>query len=355
MRDLTVYNKYFYYLRKFGTFKKIKNILLNRREARQKKTNLKSLPYKVTIDPGNICNLACPCCQTGFKHPEMPKAKMLRTDLFIKALDQVKDHTLSVALYNFGEPFLNKNLFEMITYATANKVGTTIHSNFNLFNEQKAIDAVKSGLTHIYLSIDGATQEVYEQYRVKGNLDTVLENLELMVKVKRRMQSKYPLITWKFLIFDHNEHEVEMAFEKAKEIGVDSVEAHRGSPIPFDIVDEANYLNQHPALLDEYAEGQCMSLWNSAYISSSGDVFPCSLAFREAEVFGNLNESTFEEIWNNEKYTNARRMFSEPMAKGAIPRPCSTCKFCLKLQPDNFTPMKGYKKDEEAEELSVIS
>lgn len=128
----------------------------------------------------------------------------MKYDNFVIMFDKVKDYTLSIALYNWGEPFLNKEIFKMIEYAGKNRVGTTLHSNFNHFNPEMAEQLVRSGLTHLYLSIDGAGNSTYTEYRVKGNLEKVLKNLELLVKAKEKAKSQLPFITWKYLVFPHN-------------------------------------------------------------------------------------------------------------------------------------------------------
>ncbi|MBL7812443.1 MAG: radical SAM protein [Bacteroidetes bacterium] len=331
MRPASVYRKYGYYLLKFGTVRKVINLLHNRLEHRLNRTLLSSHPYKVTIDTGSFCNLQCPGCHTGIKHQEMLTPAFLKPEAFKFLFNQVKDHVFSIALYNWGEPFLNKNIFEMIAHATASRVGTTIHTNFNHFNEKMARKTVESGLTHIYLSIDGATQDTYVKYRQGGNLDTVLDNLKTMLQVRREMKSKFPLITWKYLIFEHNRHEVEAARKMSIEMGCDDFETFVGSPHLCDIYDEAgDYKNASRDMRD--FPDTCSSLWSSIYIHSDGTVFPCSLAFRQKESFGNLFEKPYSEIRNNKPYTSARSMFSEKSNKTEIPWPCRGCKYAMKCK-----------------------
>lgn len=316
-------------MQRYGSTSKVSNMLLNHYEARQKRTYLKSKPYHVTIDPGNFCNLRCPGCHTGIKHPEMIEPCFLTLENFKTIFSQVKDHALSVALYNWGEPFLNKKLFDMVAFAEENKVGTTIHSNFNHFTEKQAEDAIKSGLTHIYLSIDGATDENYKKYRVRGNLVRVLENLKIMLETRRRMNSRFPLITWKFLVFEHNKHEVEMARNMAMEYGVDDFEIFTGSPHLCDIYSFADDYRNAPHLLKEVPD-VCKSLWNSIYVNSDGTLFPCSLSFRQKEAFGNLLQDRLEDVWNNKNYVASRAMFgADPYAK-EVPLPCRGCRHYLK-------------------------
>jgi hypothetical protein len=52
----------------------------------------------------------------------------------------------------------------------------------------------------LIISIDGTTQEVYEQYRVGGNLNKVIEGAKNIVKWKKEMKSKTPFIVFQFLV-----------------------------------------------------------------------------------------------------------------------------------------------------------
>lgn len=326
---VTANRKYLYYLTHFATPKKLLNILENRREYKNGKTILKSYPYKLTFDPGNICNLRCPGCHTGIKHPEMIRPAFMKLDNYKIMFDQVKDYALSVALYNWGEPFLNKEIFDIIDYTRSQKVGTTIHSNLNHFNEQMADDIVKSGLTHLYLSIDGASQEVYAQYRVKGHLEQVVQNVKLLVAARKKAGSKLPFITWKYLVFPFNKHEVEQARQMAQSIGVDNFEVFNAVIKLTDIYDEAENYKQQPELFKTLTK-PCKSLWASLYLEPNGTVFPCSLSFRESESFGNAIESNFMGVWNNAKYQAARSLFSSQPDFENIPLPCKGCKYFLK-------------------------
>jgi len=323
------YGKYIYYLKKYATFQKLNNILLNKKEFYLKKTTLSSFPYKITIDPASYCNLRCPACHTGTKFAGMIKPSFLKFNDFKTILDQVKNYSLSVALYNWGEPFLNKEIFDMISYATENKVGTTMHSNFNHFNEKMAEELVKSGLTHIYLSIDGATQEVYEKYRVNGNLEDVLNNIKILNEVKKKYKSKYPLITWKYLTFGHNMHEVEAALKLATSYQVDNFKVFPANPKLKDIYDEAAEYNANQHYFSSLKD-DCKSLWASIYVSPDGTVFPCSLSLRESEAFGNMLKQDISEIWNNSKYTAARSLFTGKFSADDIPYPCKGCKYFMR-------------------------
>jgi len=64
--------------------------------------------------------------------------------------------------YFQGEPLINKNLANLINYAHKAKIFTSTSTNAQLLNSDKAREIVLSGLDKLIISIDGSTQEVYE-------------------------------------------------------------------------------------------------------------------------------------------------------------------------------------------------
>jgi MoaA/NifB/PqqE/SkfB family radical SAM enzyme len=112
-----------------------------------------------------------------------------------------------VELHNWGEPLLGKHVFEMIELASACGVSTTISTNFSIpFDDARAERLVSSGLAGLGVSIDGASQAVYEQYRVRGDLALVLENCKKVVDARRRLGSVTPALYWSFRVCPHNVH-----------------------------------------------------------------------------------------------------------------------------------------------------
>ncbi len=70
----------------------------------------------MTIEPPNICNLHCPVCETGAGILNRPKGHM-SLDNFKRILGSVGDQVNTLLFYYMGEPFLNKDAYDMIRYA----------------------------------------------------------------------------------------------------------------------------------------------------------------------------------------------------------------------------------------------
>jgi radical SAM protein with 4Fe4S-binding SPASM domain len=332
IRPIAIYCKYLYYFFFCGTPQKFFNFILNKLETKLKKVRLSSMPINITIGVSEICNLNCPGCPTGAKIGGSTERKLLSFEQFKYIFDQVKKYVLNINLFFLGESFLNKEIFLMIGYATANRCGVTIHSNFNIFNEEMAEKAIKNKLTHISLSIDGVTQEVYEKYRKGGNLANVFKNIEILVKKKRDMKSLLPFLTWQFLYFPHNVHEIGLARQKAKELGVNSFESFPGNLDnigKFGILKNYNLFN---GKLDIITANFCNDLWGSLLVHSDGSVVPCCHGFRKKDVFDNVFEKSLKEIRNNNDFMSLRKMIRTGRIGESVRYPCAECRVINNLR-----------------------
>jgi MoaA/NifB/PqqE/SkfB family radical SAM enzyme len=127
-------------------------------------------PYHYVVDPTNICILHCPLCPTGRGTLKRSRGKMALDD-FKKLIDEVAEYAYFLDLYNWGEPFLHPQIFDMINYASSRNISTRVSTNLNYFDVGMAEQAVVSGLEELVISLDGADQETYETYRVGGSLE----------------------------------------------------------------------------------------------------------------------------------------------------------------------------------------
>lgn len=329
MRPSVIPAKYLYLFVCCGSFRKVLNFLLNRFERRLRKVRLRSLPPIIAVDPYNSsCNLKCPGCVTGIKHPDLIKPSRLSLARFTALFDQIKDYVFCIQLFSWGEPFLNGSIFQIISHATQNRCGTTLHSNMGVFSDEMAEQLVRSKLTHLYVSIDGATQASYERYRVGGNLEEVLKNVRRLVAMKRKLRSRFPIVTWKFLVFPHNASEIELARKRAKEIGVDSFEAYSANLDNVATFGETKHFDPNSGKLTTKGPDFCVDLWSKMYLYPDGLVMPCCQSFRTVDVFGNvLADGGIREVWNNEEYMKMRRYFSRGQTnKSGVRAPCMECK-----------------------------
>src|SRR6266496_5618057 len=165
-------------------------------------------PVSVSFEPTTSCNLRCPECPSGLRAFTRPTG-MLKKDFFTETIDQLSKDLLYLVFYFQGEPYLNPDFLEMVKYASSKKIYTTTSTNAHYLNDENAKRTIESGLDRLIISIDGTTQDVYEQYRVGGRLDKVIEGTKNIVRWKRELKSKTPFIVFQFLVVKPNEHQVE--------------------------------------------------------------------------------------------------------------------------------------------------
>lgn len=314
--------------------KKLDNYYLIEKQKMERRINLEGFPYWLTIDPTNYCNLRCPFCPTGRGKGTRQPAK-LGLNLFKRIMDTLGPYLIHIDFCNWGEPFLNENICEMIKLAKTFGINTKIDTNFNVFSEQMAEVLVESGLDEISLSIDGTSQETYEKYRRGGSFEKIMRNIDLLVKVRQKLQKKTPFMRWQFLVFKHNEHEIENARVMAEEKGVDDISftaPYVGNLEWLTTIDK--YRTRHY----EIKNGQigfkkqgnkmiCEWLWDAIVVNANGSISACcSVEDEKDDFFPNFPEKNFSEIWNDEKYLTARKKISQ--GENSFPGSSNVCLRC---------------------------
>ena len=331
--------------------RKLDNFLTVSRELKEKAVCGSGYPVWLTIDPTNICTLKCPFCSTGFGNIKRPRG-MLSLENFKRIIDILGTYLLHIDMQNWGEPLLNKDVYNMIAYAKKFDIHITASTNFQTFDGHCAEDLVKSGLDRLIVSIDGASQETYEKYRRGGSFSTAIGNIRTLVAKKRELQSRLPIVIWQFLVFRHNEHEIETVKKMGEELGVD----HMGINSAFIAVNsdefrdwipldgrysryDLNKYRETAACSDDFlkpnAETVCNWLWQGMAINWDGSVSPCCGVYLEEDDSGNiLDGRDFRQLWNNERYKSAREFVHQ--GKKPAPGVKNPCVGCPKIGQINF-------------------
>ncbi len=274
------------------------------------------MPMAISFEPTTSCNLRCPECPSGLRSFTRPKG-MLAPTFFNKTIDEISKEVFYLIFYFQGEPYLNPNFLDMVKYAAAKKMYTATSTNAHYLTDEMARKTVESGLNRLIISIDGTTQEVYEKYRRGGNLQKVLEGSRNVVKWKRALKSKTPFIIFQFLVVRHNEHQIEDVKALAAQIGVDQVRFKTAQV--YDYENDPNHLIPQNERYSRYRKtkdghhipkqkmaNHCWKMWNANVITFDGRVVPCCFDKDAKHKMGDLNESSFREIWNGKAYQRFR-------------------------------------------------
>ena len=217
---------------------KVLNLLLAKYHFRERSRVLLSHPPGLIVDPANGCNLACPGCVHSSGNKEFKRFDwnqgLLSEDRFQALLERYGPYIVNMRFYNYGEPTANLHTPKFIQLAKTYLVQTLLSTNATI----RRFDAeayVRSGLDFMILSIDGATQPVYEIYRKNGHIDLAFENIRKLVEAKKRLGKETPILRWQYLAFEHNAHEIPLALEMADALGVDQFAVETPYDVSWDV------------------------------------------------------------------------------------------------------------------------
>ena len=181
-------------------------------------------PSTLMVEPTNVCNLHCPACPTGAGILNRPPRAM-SFDEFKGILNQALDppgYLRRVTLFNYGEPFLCKDLLRMVRYVADRGLETFTSTNGQFFGGEKiAEEVVASGLTELLVCLDGADQETISRYRKDANFDEILSGIRRVMAARSRAGLAGPIVELQFIVMKHNENQIARMRKIAADLGVD--------------------------------------------------------------------------------------------------------------------------------------
>lgn len=261
-------------------------------------TESKDYLNTVTIELASQCNLQCRMCS----HPTNPRQSGLMTvENFRAIIDKIYQQTrIRRLFFNMGEPFMNKSINFMISYAKRRGFQVFISTNGLLLNESLALNLLKTGVDALKFSIEGTTPEVYKKIRINGNFDLLFRHVVRFKELRDRSAS--PLrIRISTILMKENEDIVE--FVKfwgpyCDEIEYTSITNHIGLKDNRDIA-----LSSHWGLRLGCPQ---IKPFQEVNILCNGDMVICCVDFHGRCVLGNLVEQDFDQIWNSPLLRNIR-------------------------------------------------
>jgi radical SAM protein with 4Fe4S-binding SPASM domain len=276
---------------------------------------LSGMPISIGIEPTTSCNLRCPECPSGLRSFTRPTG-MLGEDLFRRVIDELKETLTYLTFYFQGEPYLHPQFLSLVRYAADRRIFTSTSTNAHYLNDANARATVESGLNRLIISIDGTTQDTYESYRVGGDLSKVIEGTKRVLEWRKKAKANSLQVVFQFLVVKPNEHQVSDVQALAVKLGVDRVllktaqiyDYKNGSDL---IPDQDQYSRYRKNADGTYSikndfDNNCWKMWQSCVITWDGKVVPCCFDKDAHHVMGDLNQSTFREIWTGESYQRFR-------------------------------------------------
>ncbi len=335
-----IYRNPYSLTKKHNTLRRLLNLIIITIQKILRVSYVFGYPYYVVIEPTNICNLKCPLCPTGQGIGGRPKAKLSYAN-FKKIIDDLGPYLYSLRLENWGEPLLNEEIFDMISYAKSKKIATSFNTNFTFLDEHSAERLILSGVGHIKISLDGTSGESYAKYRVGGDFNKVVNNIKLLVKKRTDLNKTNPFIEIQFIVMKHNEDQITEMQRLCLDLGVDGLFLERARPDMREDIFNSDSVNIEKfkewlpqdtkySIFDYRTKRRkdrpriCGWLWTSTVINCDGTIVPCCGIYDECYDFGNIFKDGFSKVWNSQKYISSRKLMGHKI-KSAVETVCINC------------------------------
>ena len=307
-----------------------KNSYADYRSKFQKASNFEKIydhPIHIDLEIDNICNFACSFCPIGQPDSELGQFYKKKHELPLKKVFELIDECKSIGVNSIqfslvNEPLANKNIFDILSYATSKKFDdVTIVSNGSLLNESKALKLLDTNITKIQFSLDAFKASTFEKNRFTkikkpGLYKKVKNNIINFIELRNKLGKKFPLIRVSFIELEENKDEIK-DFENFWKEKVDGIHFQK----LVDYKEENKKVN-----FDEIKDSiRCnMSNFRLA-IKADGNVRPCCVGYGEKIFIGNVFKSTLKEIWQSKLFKSLQKMHLEYKSYEN-----KSCKECLK-------------------------
>ena len=212
-------------------------------------------------------------------------------NFFKKIVDEADELKVgAITLASRGEPTMHKNFINMLQYINEkeNIFELKINTNGTFLNESICHAIFENHVTQIVISSDHYIKEDYERLRKGSNFEKVVENVDMLYKIR---ENYYPNSSTEIRV-SGIDNERNLNRVRFKNFWIRRAD-HVSAAYPSERWD--TYKNEKvPNITDP-----CQNLWDRMYIWFDGKVNPCDVDYKSYLSYGNANEKSLKELWNN--------------------------------------------------------
>lgn len=287
-------------------------------------------PTLCTLYMTDKCNYKCAFCNRQYDN--ISSSKDMNEDIVNIVLEKFPTVN-GFCLCGFGETFLNKDIFKIISLLKSKNKYVGVISNGSLIKSK--IEAIKNNPPdYISISLNAHTQEEHETITKTKTWNDVLEGIAVLLKINIPIYISYVVTT-------ENINKVPDFLKFVKTLGIKVVHLHNVLPHSDDEtfwklvlqkehehvlneyqkLPEADIVQKWPTLIDKSCGKQaCGFPWYSFGVDGNGDLSICnSVLSTNNEMFGNIKDDV---VWNSKKLQDFREKFCENKLE--------KCKLCFR-------------------------
>ena len=226
----------------------------------------------INVELTNYCNAACPMCARFKWDGELNKEKvnsvhtslsLIKNKIPIKVIEQLK-RFYSVGTY--GDPLMNPECFQIYEWIKMHNENCKLEMHSNGGGRSTDFWSALGSLgVEVMFGIDGLA-DTNHLYRRNVQWDTLIKNVKVFIKAGG-------IARWKYIIFKHNEHQIDEARTLSKELGFKNF-----GPVFSDRWKESNWVTgelreMNKMKVDDYYIEKPMSQKDKYYQSTSVKVY----------------------------------------------------------------------------------
>lgn len=296
-------------------------------------------PIYMEISPAGACNHRCVYCALDFMEY---RPRFLKTEIFKGRLKEMGRLGVKSIMYaGEGEPFLHKDIVNIIAATKRSGIDAAVTSNAVLFNENAANETLPH-LTWLKVSINAANPDTYAKiHRTRPeDFDKVIKNMAYAAKIRR--QNGYACaLGMQIILLPDNLPDIVLLAKKAKDLGMDYlvVKPYSQHPLSRTRVYKDIKYGKHAELAEKLQKlnnsrfntvfrmhamqkwddatrnyKHCLALPFWAYIDAGGNVWACSMYLTKNKFcLGNIYKNKFKEIWESRKHERLMRWAAEKL------------------------------------------
>jgi len=308
-------------------------------------------PEQVVIDITNRCNLRCISCwlYSPLLNKNKPSKEWLKKELPKDALYRLIDDLASLGTKKIrftggGEPFMHKDLMEIVGFAKRKRLEVAITTNFGLLSRKQIKELIDLGIEELCVSIWASNPQVYAKVHPGSPAvyyEKIIENLTYLKDIRKHVTH----LTFANVIMSNNFQDFDGMYEMGTRYKADAIyftlvdtfsgqtdalllsagereqllrKAHeikkrsKDDDICLEFFD--GFLRRLSMPDEDFSNGEydklainkipCYVGWIFARILADGSVAPCCRGVKK--IMGNINKKSFKDIWFSNKYNEFR-------------------------------------------------